>query len=293
MDKSAKHRDLMAFADGELEGEAKAKLLRQLAEQPDDARALLHQQQLRDAVAKSIDSQTPVMPEDLRRRIAALAEPTPQTPADTAPIARLGFVGRWMPAAVAAALLIGAVVVLNIMMRLDQPQPATPSAGSQFASSIMDMHLINDEAIDRFTKRHKTCATTPSSLMASDWPDSLERLPGAISQHLGTQANAVMDLTALGYQYAGAGPCHTPGDKSAHLVYHRDTSDGRRESISLWISPDDGRYDIPEQQIYRVSDPTAEHPVLLWRNDGVIYYIVADAPLDGEKACGQLLSQCR
>jgi len=184
-------------------------------------------------------------------------------------------------------LFIGAVAVLNIMTRLDQPP-----AGPQFASSAINMRLVSNETLDRFAGRHVQCTTTPGSLMKADWPASLERLPDALGDYLGAQTNGVLDLSALGYQFAGAGPCHVPGDPSAHLIYHRST-DGQRESISLWMCPDDQRYDVPQRQIYRVTDPGAPHPVMLWRDSGVIYYLVGDSPLDAEKACGELLAQRR
>jgi hypothetical protein len=295
MDKRPKQLDLMAYADDELDGDAKVELLRQLADRPDDARALVHQQQLRTAVAKAITGSTPAMPADLRSRIEALAGQAPAD-VDTSPIARLGFVGRWMPAAVAAALLIGAVIVLNVMMRLDQPgtRPGQVAVtnGPPTALHPIDMHLVADETLDRFAGRHERCTTTPGTLLQADWPDDLERLPDALSEYLGAPTSGVLDLSAMGYQFAGAGPCHVPDDKSAHLIYHRIV-DGQRESISLWICPDDQRYDVPQQQIYRVTDPDAAHPVLLWRSNGAIYYLVADSPLDAEKACDQLLAQCR
>lgn len=279
MEQRTKQRDLMAFADGELDGDAKVELLRQLAERPDDARALVHQQQLRTAVAAAMTHATPAVPDAVRQRIAAMADPSP--------IARIGFAGRWMPAAVAAVLLFGAVIVLNIMLRLDQPR-----MGPQLASAPIDMHLISNETLDRFAGRHVQCTTTPGSLLQADWPNNLERLPDAISKYLGAQTNGMLDLSALGYQFAGAGPCRIPGDPSAHLIYHRMTN-GRRESISLWMRPDDNRYDVPQRQIYRVTDPGAAHPVLLWRDNGVIYYLVGDSPLDAERAGDELLSRRR
>jgi anti-sigma factor RsiW len=295
MDKRPKQLDLMAFADDELDGDAKVELLRQLVEHPDDARALVHQQQLRSAVEKAMTASTPAMPAELRSRIEAMVEPA-AVETDTSPIARLGFVGRWMPAAVAAVLLLGAVVVLNVMMRLDQPSTRPDQiAGTNLPPTALhpiDLHLVGDETLSRFAGRHERCTTTPGTLMEADWPDNLERLPAALSEYLGAPTSGVLDLSALGYQFAGAGPCRVPGDKSAHLIYHRIT-DGERESISLWICPDDQRYDVPEQQMYRVTDPDAAHPVLLWRSNGTIYYLVADSPLDAEKACGQLIAQCR
>lgn len=279
MDEQEKRKQLLALADGELEGDEKVAALEQIADDPQAARAVIHQEKLREAVSKSMQASAPAAPQVLRNSVAAIANE-----ANAQPLAQIGpgSFARWSPAIAAALLLAGSVALYY--------QMAT-NTGSSYQPRVTVTHsparLLSNEQMHRFSNRHEACASMRDQLHEADWPTRISELPVALSEHLGASTYRGLDLTAAGYEFAGAGPCRVPGEPSAHLIY-RPAEDQNLTPISLWMRLDDGRFDIPENRTHMVKTDSSTNPILIWRHSGIIYYIVGDAAEHLEKAHGQL-----
>lgn len=259
---------IKAFADGELDEAESIEMLERMADDPQQARAAAHQRQLKQAVARGMGGLE--APDALRRRIDQLAADTPA--AVTA--GRIGFVHRWAPALAAAILLAVGVGVFYSAM---QTAPSTRGA------------LLTETQLSRFANRHEVCANAPETLHGRGMPAEPARVPDAAAAHLRAPSAALprLDLAALGYTFVAAGECGVPGKPSVHIVY-RATNNPDAPTLSLWIRPDDGRFDIPENAIYRVTPLTAEHPVAVWRAGGLLHYLVGDRGNNVDQLAGAI-----
>ena len=65
-----------------------------------------------------------------------------------------------------------------------------------------------------------------------------------ISKHIERVSVPVIDLSDIGYEFAGAGPCMVPSAKrSAHVMYRKhQNADGISPIVSLFMVPDSGQF---------------------------------------------------
>ncbi len=276
-------RDLAAFADGELDVEQNLAVLEHLAMHPEDTRRVMHQQQLRRAVATVMTEQTPATPADLRQRIESQLPPqlsshAPRTTPANATQSNINTnanrpgiiatIGRWFPLAIAAMLFLSALVMWN----------ANPTSHDN-ADGIVPV-----KQIERFASRHVTCSRALTELHnVENFPDRLEAMPDKLAELFPISSTPNLDLSALGYEFEKAGNCLIPGKDAVHMVYRAAPETGRHDSMSLWIKPyrgpDSSDHDaaIEPNRIYRVADAQQAHPMFVWRTDSMIYYLVGDS----------------
>ena len=305
-DEKTTGQDVMAYADGELADNPHMRVLHAMAADPSTVMAVIHQRQLRQAVGSSMAEQAPAIPTSLRSRILeAAAEATAYvdipagyeadlshevdarksynnnalsngSPGQVGPV---GAIRRWLPAAVAAVLLIGAFAVMNVVIRQTRAANMTqnlPAAG----------HVLTVAQIEQFARRHVSCSTMVEQLQEADWPSNVEALPAALAGFLHAQTNPILDLSQAGYEYVGSGPCTLPRTKSAHLIY-RPTDSSRRDSLSLWVLADDGSFDFARGELLKATSDKYPHPMLIWRNRGLVYYLMGDSPETVRRASDQ------
>ena len=255
-------RYLAAFADGELDVEQTLEVLDQLIMDPDATNRVVHQQQLRDAVARVIRSQTPQTPKDLKTTVGQLAEHEP-APRYSGQRTVAGRIGRWSP--IAAVLLIGAFL------------------GSQFigTSNVADAddRILTDAHVKKFTLCHVVCTRKTQKLPPIPrMPDNIQALPGPLEDYLGTPLTVdSMDLSLLGYTYQAAGECPVPGGRAVHLVYEAAPETGRQDSVSLWVEVYTGTPKLDQGRVYHVNSNDAAHPFLVWRKGNLAYYLIGDS----------------
>ncbi len=286
---------LPAFADGELDVELNLKVLEQMAMDPTNTRRVMHQQQLRKACAAAMCKPEYCCPAPLKANIASLVcESTDDAPPLAAPLLTddnalpyrksqaahdgvLARIGHWAPAAVAAVLLIGALAVFF-----------TPRTGIETAGV-----LVSDQQLELFGRRHSTCSSDLGKLVSNiPSPTNIAALPGTIDDYFGDtagQIDSALDLSVLGYTYEQVGTCSVPGRRSVHVVYKAAPDSGRTGSISLWIKPDTGKAPITPGVLHTAETPSG-NPVLLWKRDGRVYYLVGDARDDAQQAAQMLAS---
>lgn len=286
---------LPAFADGELDVEQNLRVLEAMAMDPTHTRRVLHQQQLRKACAKAMDRPDCRCPEELRKQIASLCsiphaphadtEPNlsglgggdeaPGFPRDTherSPI--LARIGRWAPAAVAAVLLIGALVVF-----FASANSATAPLG------------VADARLAKFTSQHKACASDVTRLRPGvENPSNVEQLPGTIDDYFGDGGGSIeagLDLSSLGYRFERVGACSIPGKNAVHIMYKADDPAGGERSLSLWIKPDGEGLNLEPGRVY-TADADNGQPLVVWQRLGRMYYLFADMPDDARRAAHML-----
>lgn len=282
--------DLMAYADGELDAAATQRVRGYVAGDPAAAAKVRLHQQLRSASQRVCQGGLEV-PAKLIHQLQILAEKLPAEPqpavsqpqyddrgypldgngsrnhqpdsfplpqVQTRPRFRIGY--RF---AAAAVLLIGLGTFLFLFFR-DTSIPV-----------VQGDNIIPVGWVGSTGRRHVDCSHHPDHFH-NGFPRTLQELPASLHDFLGHDAT-VPDLTKLGYQFAGAGPCQIPGGKTAHLLY-RPISGGSVSlfTVSLFLQPDTGQLKLDAEKVYLAHDNIDHTPMIIWRKNGVVYYLVAE-----------------
>lgn len=296
MNQTEVRKYLPAFADGELDVEQNLRVLEAMAMDAKHTRRVLHQQQLRRACARVMDRPDCRCPDELREKLQSLASSENDAPAspnltltggeaktdDRRPRAAadarpdvIGRIGRWLPAAVAAVLLIGALAVFF------SPRPG---GGPAFG--------LDETRLAAFAGRHTSCSSDLSKLYAGiESPDNVTALPGTIDDYfvseLGAQQSGridtTLDLSVLGYEFQRVGRCNLPGRNAVHIVYRAADDAEHDKSLSLWIKPATGELNLVPRTLY-TAEASDGQPLLIWQRNGRTYYLLGDAPTDARHA---------
>lgn len=301
---------LAAFADGELDIEQTIEILSRLSMDPATAARVEHQQRLREAVARVMEGpecrDNPTRcPEALRKEIErVMAEdragsdaPTPargtspneNASSDGRRSGVLGTIGRWMPLAAAAVLLVAALG-LYLVSGVGSTDGLRPGS---VASSILPASIA--EKMDR---RHGTCASDTTELLHhARYPESVRELPDAVAQNMNASGRGIvpLDLSVLGYRYQQAGECAIPGKPAVHVIYRADASSSApADSMSLWITPDRGQFDaLSDGRVFMARITETKHPVMLWKRGGLVYLLLGEKLADVESAANMLWARGR
>lgn len=281
---------LLALADGELDFADQPQVLAQIAEDPKAAHRLAHEQRLKQACCKAMDGPEMKCPNELAGELLAMAGgPSPavnpstrSTTTAAQPYAGppvIARIGRWVPAAIAAVLLLAAGVMFN--------QASTGGTGGINASAAA---FLSADQIQNLTGRHFDCAERPDRLKnpTQFGGEDFEQLPGRLSDYFKTDANKLsLNLDGIGYDYQLTGTCSLPGSGAVHIVYHKHANPDK--SISVWIVPAKPEHDkLTEGRVYAEVSDNLLRPVIFWRDGGLLYYLVGDSIEDCDKAVQQL-----
>lgn len=286
-----------AFADGELTPEQQLEAMRQMRDDPQLVERVAHQQALRAAVSRAMrqDAGRLTAPASLRTMLeqTPLEQAAPTAEAGSAAVVgRIGFVSRWAPAALAAVLLLGAM-----MMYFAAPQRSGPPVA-------VNDDIIPASQVEMFGKRHVTCCRELARLSVDPTlANDLQQLPNQIASRFHASGAPSLDLTPLGYRFDSVGRCSIPGNNAVHLIYkaQRDagtsggmTSGGETsggDAVSLWIVEDKGQLDAIPPGVIHTAGANRPHPVIVWRQGGMIYYLTADSLDRAERAAHMLHDQ--
>ncbi|MAE64233.1 MAG: hypothetical protein CMJ18_08145 [Phycisphaeraceae bacterium] len=259
MNESITDEQLAAFADGELTGAASRPVVQRLAQDPAAARKVLQFQEMRQAVARTMQRDVPPAPESLRQSVAALAESetagsVPGTEA-RAPELRIG---RWAPAAAAAVLFVASLIMFL--------QGRDTAPGHPVGAGVLPVAMT-----ELFEERHFGCTRGPDELMGTEmFSDDLEVLPSDVAKYLGSRPTPSLDLSGIGYEFHAAGRCNVPGEPSVHLIYRSD-----HDALSLWLRPYEGMPNIEAGRIFTVLRDGSR--LLIWRDAAMVYFLVGDS----------------
>ena len=294
---------LAAFADGELTDDQASRLCDCVSGNPDCVRRVMHEQRLRRACAKVMASETQRCPDEVRRRLdAILQEPAapsesirePGRPRPGASGERPGdgpARGRWLPAAVAAVLLLGAVGVYLAAGSDNSGGAGDGSVSGGSGVSGGDAAVLPASHVQRFETRHVRCSVGEAPMMKGElFPATLDGLDPVLAELVdASAAGASLDLSAAGFDYALAGVCPVPGEDAVHLIYTAAEPDeagppDRRAALSLWIQHDPSRSDLKPGVPYVAADADHPHPMVVWRERDTVFYLVGDSMQDVERA---------
>lgn len=282
---------LMALADGELDFADQPQVMAKIAEDPKAAHRLAYEQKLKQSCARVMDGPEMKCPNELAGKVLGMAAgesnaakpafaPAPtatkQAPYVGPPV--IAKIGRWVPAAIAAVLLLAAGVLFN--------QASTGGTGIG-TSAVAN---LSPQDIKNFTGRHFDCAERPDRLKNPDQfgGTDFEQLPGKLRDYFKTDADKLsLNLDGIGYDYQLTGTCSLPGSGAVHIVYHKQ--DNPDKSISVWIVPTSDRHEkLEEGRVYSEVGDDLLRPVIFWRDGGLLYYLVGDSIEDCDKAVQQL-----
>ena len=285
--------EAMSFADGEACDEVRMRVLGKMAEDGEVAKQVRHQVQLKDAVRGAmVDGKSCVCPEDLKAKLVGMfddAEAEGDYSGDRGDEGGdeqrnrmvIGRIGRWMPSA-AAALIMFAVV----MSAYDVYRNGGASGDGPMVAGIMPMQMVN-----LLEKRHVGCAVDIARLPQDpQLPRKVEALPNALNERFGSRTSG-LDLSGIGYEFDRVGKCTAPGEISVHLIYKPIEGSLNEDMISLWIVPNVRNLKLDEGRVYTINDKEKAHPMLVWREGEMLYYMVGDSMERTIKAADSLVEQ--
>ena len=289
--------ELMSFADGEACEEVRMRVFGKMAENSKVVRQVMHQTKLKEGVkdAMGLDADYEC-PADLKAKLTGLFDDAATAEQVGASLssggqgneneyehdrpAVVGRIGRWVPTAAAAGLLLAATVMFQ-----------TNSGGVGGDGFMIAGNVLPARTVSLFEKRHVTCASKLAQLPQDPkLPSKIEALPGALNDRFGASASG-LDLSGIGYVFDRVGKCTVPGEISVHLIYKSLENSGHSDAISLWLAPDDGRLKVEPNQVYTVNDESKAHPILMWKNGGMVYYLVGDSMEVTKRAVESLRKQ--
>ena len=264
---------LRLAADGELTSGQAERLEHHLAAHPEDRGRVAFERALREACGTHLGARAPA---GLRERIAAaLREQDAEAPA---------IAGRVAPDGPAP----DEPVVVRRARRVSWSQRVLNIAAVLVVAGLAVFFLKATLTSDTTTalagflpKEHNNCAVDPDRLLQRDNAvTNLAEVPSAYRALLGASPT-IPDIEALGYRFAGAGPCSVPaGGQSVHLMFEavkeRRPKDCPNSPLSLFIQRTD-RFDVEPGQTYSVNTPDDEFTIYAWTADGLVYYLVADS----------------
>ncbi|MEM6332787.1 MAG: hypothetical protein AAF823_05545 [Planctomycetota bacterium] len=284
--KAAISREMVrGFVDGELARDEHARVLDALMSDPAVASLVQTEQRLRQTLEGCMDCQVTMRcPDALKARLSEICSETDTNapaaaathePADLrlptdppAPLPLPAQSGWGRPAlALAAMFLVGTALLVTALNRSNAP--ATPALGPDAAMLAPDLPL-------QFAKRHVTCNTGLTQLMAADdLVASPDALPTALLARFGAQPTGTLDLHAHGFRLAAVGECYVPGQGAVHAMYAA-TAPGRDDGLSLWLIAHNPDIGMQPATRYTVMADHMPHPMIMWSDGGLDYYLLGE-----------------
>jgi anti-sigma factor RsiW len=228
---------------------------------------------LREAGRRAVAAQGLAVPPGLRGRVEALAAAqSPERPESrmsdaTSPRWRIGF---RMAIAAVLVLGVGSVVWMQVNRGADVVR----------GSAAVPVAWVNTTS-----KVHIDCSKHAAHFNPM-FPRTLHELPDSLRTYLGHDATCP-DLSKLGYQFIGCGPCTVPGGKTAHLLY-KHAAGGGGGPVSLFVQLDKGQLPLDDGKVYLSKDAGDGTEMIIWRGQGVVYYLVGENDEQLTSAAGEM-----
>ena len=248
--------ELMAYADGELDAGALERVRQYVAENPSAAGKVNLHRKLRET-GRRVMAGTAV-PAGLLGRIEGLVDEAASAPMRPQ---RGWRIGGWAMAAAAVLVVgIGSVVIWSTL-------------GGRGVEVVRGSDLVPVGWVESASKVHIECSKHAAHF-APPFARVLTELPESLRGYLGQTAQCP-DLSRMGYQFAGCGPCRIPGGKTAHLLYRPADGQGRG-TLSLFVQRDEGQLKVDGGKVYLSRDASDGTEMIVWREGGVVYYLVGE-----------------
>lgn len=255
---------LRAAADGELPAEAARELADLLQREPQEAGVIEFERRLRAEAGRAASEHDASASAALRDRVARLTHDAPRTSGRV--------IGRraWLAAAACIAVALGLVVVRGF------GPPPLPSPGER----LSEPHRAS--LVSFLSSQHEDCERLGGVLSGSFEIARVEDAPLALSELLGA-APDLGGLPAEGVRFVSAAPCAVPGrGASIHMVFETASAG----LVSLFVQQDAEEILIEEGAVHwlRPQDasgaPNGEARTLVWRGQGLVYYLVSASAED-------------
>lgn len=270
------HELVTAFADGELDDSTILTVLEYLAAHPEGLELMRNQQRLRMAAGRAVRTQTPPVSAALRQRIGGLATAVPEAPA---PRRSSRWLTRWRVLTVAAACL-AAGMLAGRWLPVAAPPPQVVITPPR--KSVVPVTLVAEAS-----RIHGECSRLAEGLHTAGYPKEMGRLKQAVRDDLDSR-NPYPDLSAIGFWFTGVGPCRAPLADTIHLHY-RARGGFHPKTLSVFVQLYSGQVELEPGKLYLLSGPRSPFPMLAWRTESVVYYLVAD-DLDTAQRARELIS---
>lgn len=253
---------LRLAADDELTPDERARLEAHLGAHPDDRARIDAERALRARVGALLD-RSPAAPASLRASVENILA----SASDDAPVViRRTDQSFWRrsltPFAIAAGLLLvvsASIIVRQVGLQSGIAAWMTESQGAQAAAFV--------------EREHSRCAGLDDQRNTKFVTDTLEGANDLIAERLGA-TGATIDLSSQGLTLTGAGACSVPGEgKSVHLLYRGGAGDDAW-AASLFIQTGDPDFEGVDPKCLCLNRLTDREEVLVWRRDGLVYYLV-------------------
>ena len=111
-------------------------------------------------------------------------------------------------------------------------------------------------------------------LHSADYPQIAAPLAADVARDL-RSSHPYPDLSGIGFRYVGAGPCGDPLPDTIHLLY-KSNRPGTFAALSIFVQSYHNQYPLSLDQIYTASDARDPFPMLVWRTEKVVYFLLAD-----------------
>ncbi len=251
--------DLTAFADGELDAARSAEVVEYLSARPEAARAVAQSMRFRAAIGRAARTIAPPPSQVVHEQIQSLLGSDRQSATVKGSIHIHAPGAFWFKMAVAAMLFIAVGVGFDRLVF----SPKLTSSGPVPATLVATVTHI-----------HVDCSRAPSE-HNHPFPHELGDLADAVKRSL-NRATPYPDLSPIGYQYIGAGPCGKLVEGTAHLLY-RSTRGPVTDTVSLFIQSFHDQMPLAEGKVYWAQGKGSAHPMLVWRKGNLVFFFVGDA----------------
>jgi anti-sigma factor RsiW len=270
IDPHSLHRDLSAFADGELDPATTDRLLRHMVADPAALEELHRIRQLNATARRAVRAHTPPPSEDLQKRLCQILETESpvEHPISVPPPSAMRAWWTVLPRAAAAVILLA----IGIWVGRALVRPNAPV--SQRGPDENPGDVIPASVIAQAEEIHGFCSRLAEGLHSAGYPADIAPLAVSVEHDLHTD-HPYPNLTSIGYRYRGAGPCGNGLPETAHLLY-RALRPGSVRAVSVFVQRWHGQYPLEAGRLYAVSVATSPFPMLAWRTDDVVYFLLAD-----------------
>jgi anti-sigma factor RsiW len=263
------HEKLSAFADGALDAAQSLEVVEYLAAHPEAVGWLRDHQRL-TAAARRVLKGTGEVPASLTAKITGLRlEAEVQRAVGDAGGMRSGSWWRahWWQG-IAALILLAAGVWIG--QERARPVADEPTKYGERGEAV----VIPASVVSHASQVHADCSRLAEALHSAAFPQSQGKLAADIEADL-KSAHPYPDLGSMGYRFTGAGPCGDPLSNAVHLLYHSERP-GSIATVSVFVQEYTGQFPLKEGEVYTVSVAASPFPMLAWRTERVIYFLIAD-----------------
>ncbi len=272
---------IRACADGELQGDECDQLRAYLEANPDAAKQLGFEKELRSCCGRVLKS-SPCCPDALRSKITAMCSCvsdeclTERIEASNEHSRNRSFWMRSSIISAAAAVLVIAAGVL-VFQAATFKQTAVP------AHLNLQQATYIDRVGDFVTREHHRCCkddVAAAKLVHNDITEATAYFSDAFGKEL-----AALDMNTKEGEvnFYGGGDCAIPStSRSGHFRFDATDASGNAIQMSLFISPMPEKNLIPMEEgvTYRVSSQACDKTgtkLFAWTKDGLMYLLVSEA----------------